>query len=254
MGILAVGASGGLASPAGAVEQPPVDPTMTGNAFAISMLSSGALTPASVPGSPDTGNVESTAAGTYDAPCGVELPPTAVAARGLCAGVTTGSQADTSVASASASTVRIMLQGLPQITLTGVRAQSISQCSAGSKGLSDIAEVRVDNQVIPLGVSPNFATDIAGQAGVSAKLIVNEQIPSGDGLTVNAARLVVTSGMGTSDMVIASATSGVRDCPAIVTPVAEPAAQPAPATQPPLTFTPPEISGLPAPLGGSPAR
>lgn len=226
---------------------------MTGNAFAISMLSSGALSPASVPGSPDTGNVESTAAGSYDAPCGVDLPPTTVEARGLCAGVTTGAVADTSVATASAHEVKVKLQGLPQITFTGVRAQSISQC-AGSKGLGQIGELRVDNTVIPLGFGPNFTTDIAGQAGVSAKLIVNEQLESADQLTVNAARLIVTTGMGTSDMVIASATSGVRNCAAGVSaPVAPiaPEPAPAPAAKPPLTFTPPEISGLPP--AGKPA-
>jgi hypothetical protein len=241
---------GGVASGAAAEEELPVDPTMTGSAYALSMISGGALTPASVPGSPDTGNVESTAAGSYDAPCGVDLPPTAVTGKGLCANVTVGEQANTSIATASASSVTITLEGLPKITLNGVRAQSISQCS-GSTGLGDVGEVRVDNQVIPVGVGPNFATDLAGQAGVTARLILNEQIQEGEQLTVNAARLIVTSGMGTSDLVIASATSGVRDCPAIAEPVAaEPAAQqPAPAAEPPVTVSPPSMSGLPGASG-----
>lgn len=269
----------GFASPAGAVEQPPADTpaeapveapaedpveapapapdpelTMTGNAYVMSVLGSGALAPASIPGSPDTGYVESTAAGDYQAPCGVDLPPTMVEGRGLCAKVTTGAVADTSVATASADEVQLKPQGLPQITFTGVRAQSISQC-AGAKGLTDIGELRIDNQVIPISSGPNFTTDLVGQLGARAKLIVNEQIQSADQLTVNAARLVITGGgMGSTDIVIASATSGVRNCPAlVVAPVDAPASEQAPApspVKPPIEMTQPEVtlpevSGLP---------
>ncbi len=249
--VLATTAFAGLGVSASATVAPPAELTMTGNAFALSMLSSGMLSPASVPGSPDTGAVESTASGTYDAPCGVDLPPTVVVAKGMCAGVTTGAAPDTSMATATAQEVNVVIPGLPQISLTGLRAQSITACG-GSKAIGNVSELRIDGQSVPLSLGPNTAFDIAGQAGVSAKLVINEQIQSPDQLTVNAARVIVTGGgMAGTDIVIASATSGVKNCaPTVVSPVVAPvapAAPNAPAAQPPLTYTTPELSGLTPP-------
>lgn len=211
--MLAALALAGLGAASAVAVEEPAELTLTGQSYGIAVLSSGVLTPASIPG-PDTGRVETTSAGTYDAPCAIDQAFALGKARALCAGVATTPGVDGAVATASAGEVRMTVPSLGEITLVGLKSQSTTQCS-GSQGTSSVAEIRAAGQVMPIGtLAPNTAYEIAvpGEAA-KVRVIFNEQIDSGDQLTVNAAHVIVTGGgAGSSEVVVASATSGIQNC------------------------------------------
>ncbi|MGQ0465428.1 MAG: hypothetical protein ACT4QG_08915 [Sporichthyaceae bacterium] len=254
VGGLAVLAIAGLAvAPASAQDQ--AELTMTGQSFGIAVLSDGLLTPASVPG-PDTGEIETTSAGDYDAPCAVERKFGLGSAHALCARFGTTPAVDGAIARASAAEVKMTIAQIGEISLFNVQSESMSQC-AGSKGASSVGVLNVAGQTFPIGaLKPNTVFDLGDKGdGAKAHIVFNEQIQEAGELTVNAARLVVTGGgAGSTDVVIASSRSGVQNCmiaatPAAPQPIAPAAPGPAPAAPGPA---PAEAAPQPAQAEAAP--
>ncbi len=177
---------------------------LTGRAFGVSAKT--ALL--SVSPTPDTGSISTTAAGTTSTPCVATLSGTLVNARSLCVGVTTSQAPGTSTASATVAGADVAVPPLPAISTTDITATSKTTC-AGSAGQSMIAFLKVGSTVvIPTSTTPapNTTLNVAG-----VKLILNEQVPVPGGLTVNAVHVVAP--LGAADLIIASATSDIHNCP-----------------------------------------
>lgn len=176
--------------------------TLTGRAFGLSAKTS-VLTLAPTP---DTGSISTTSAGSTSTPC-VATISGAVSARTLCVNVTTAQNPGSSTAKATVANATVGLPLLPVIQTTDVQATSTTTC-AGSAGASTIAYLKVGSTVVvPTSTTPAPNTTV--NVGL-VKLILNEQVPVPGGLTVNAVRIIVP---GIADVIIASATSDIHNCP-----------------------------------------
>ncbi|MGQ0844910.1 MAG: hypothetical protein ACT4QF_12315 [Sporichthyaceae bacterium] len=209
----------GLVASAGAAVEASEDVTLTGQASGLSLVSSGALTPLNAPG-PDTGTIETNGAGNYDAPCATEVPIAVGTsqfgtARAVCAGFQTSPNVDAAIASASAGEVRFAVPALGDVVFTNVRSQSISKCD-GAVGTASIGQVTAGGQTIPVvNLEPNGAMEFTTVGGGKVRFIFNEQVANAEQLTVNAARVIFTTGgAGQSSFTVASSTSGIRNCAA----------------------------------------
>lgn len=100
--------------------------------------------------------------------------------------------------------VRVGLPGLPVLEISGVRSTSRSDC-ATVEGSVELA-LTVAGRPVEVGDAPNTVVDL-GVAGT--KLVVNEQVRTDDGLTVNAVHLTALGGV---DVVIASSASAAHNC------------------------------------------
>jgi hypothetical protein len=197
---------------AGAGAPPPATPMLTGRAYGAAASVVTPLQTATLAPTPDTGYVTSTAASSTSTPCTVSTGGV-VTAGVLCANVTTalGPARSTATASVVKATINTGIPGVPIITATGVKSTSQTTC-AGSTGTTTIDSLTIDGVAQNTVVGPNSVISISGPVG--AKLILNEQVPIPGGLTVNAIHLIVpTTGGVSADVVIASATSDIHNCP-----------------------------------------
>jgi hypothetical protein len=192
--------------------QPPAPLTMTGRAYAAVASVVTPLQTATLAPTPDTGYVTTTMASSTSTPC--TLTTAGVVTAGvLCANVTTALNPAQSTATASvvSATINSGIPGVPMITATGVKSTSKSTCT-GSSGTATIDSLLIDGVAQNTSVGPDSAISVSGPVG--AKLILNEQVPVSGGLTVNAVHLIVPATNGVSaDVVIASATSDIHNCP-----------------------------------------
>jgi hypothetical protein len=177
---------------------------MTGRAFGVQSLG---LIP--IKANPDTGEVLTPGVSNQGS-CAVPLVVKGLlSANGLCASVTTSPlPAPESVATASVETVTITLPGAPVITLRTVSSVSDSTCS-GTAAKTEIGGLKIgtvnviSNPTIP---APNTVINLG-----AVKLVLNEQFAVPGGELVNAVHLTV----GTlENLIIASATSDIHNCPA----------------------------------------
>jgi hypothetical protein len=185
---------------------------LTGRAYGAAASVVTPLQTATLAPTPDTGYVTSTAASSTSTPCTVSTGGV-VTAGVLCANVTTalGPARSTATASVVKATINTGIPGVPIITATGVKSTSQTTC-AGSTGTTTIDSLTIDGVAQNTVVGPNSVISISGPVG--AKLILNEQVPIPGGLTVNAIHLIVpTTGGVSADVVIASATSDIHNCP-----------------------------------------
>jgi len=156
--------------------------------------------------------VSTNATSTTSTPCRASLSGL-VAARVLCAKVTTDATTGTSVATASVDDTAVAIAAIPAITLGAVQSRSTTTC-AGSSGSTTIAYLKVGSTVViaqPTPIAPNTQVNV----GV-VRLVLNEQIPfttPDAGLTVNAVHVVVNVlGAVKADVVVASSESDIGRC------------------------------------------
>ncbi|MCQ4211197.1 choice-of-anchor P family protein [Streptomyces longispororuber] len=153
---------------------------------------------------PDTGQVRTAGAGRTAPPCTQSVSALVLSADALCADVTTRTGPSGATATATVAKARVGLAGLPVVELSGVTSSAQSSCSA-TKGSTDLT-LKIAGAPVEIGDAPNVTVDL----GAGAKLVVNEQIASGDGLTVNAVHLTALA--GAVDIVVASSASAAHNC------------------------------------------
>jgi len=96
----------------------------------------------------------------------------------------------------------VLLPGSPnQITATILFSQSRATCT-GVSGFSNIASVTVGGRTIAVSGTPNQAVSVPGVL----TLIINEQVISGNSITVNALHLTTIDGI---DVIVSSAHSDI---------------------------------------------
>jgi hypothetical protein len=198
---------------------------LTGRSYgAAGTISTGLGVLLRIPPTPDTGPVATTAARSTTTPCTVTLSLLLVTAHDLCANVTTtvNPQAETGTSTGKASVTDatiLSLLGVPTITVTGVQATSLSTCT-GATGTTTIGSLRIGGALVAVSGRPNSSISLPG----GTRLVINEQLPvarSDFGMTVNGVHLIVpTSVLGGADVVLASATSDIHNCPSTVPKVA----------------------------------
>jgi hypothetical protein len=92
-----------------------------------------------------------------------------------------------------------------------IRATAKAVCHNGNEsfyGKSEIVDLRIDGKRITVTGHPNQTIKL-----LLGKIIINEQVKTSSGITVNAIHIIVP---GLADVVISSATAGIdcgRDCP-----------------------------------------
>lgn len=153
---------------------------------------------------PEAGPVSTTGSSSV-APCVLSIPGP-ISADVVCASVVTAPVPATSTAKASAADVKVNLLGLlPVIEVGAVQSTSVTTC-AGSTGGTTVASISVGGMplTIPANPAPNTTISLLG-----ITLVLNEQIPTATGLTVNA---VHVKALGLVDAIVASSTSGVSGC------------------------------------------
>lgn len=187
--------------------------TLTGRAYGLAASATAAgLQLLTVNPTPDTGSVSTTKAETVAPACVVSLSGL-INSSTLCASVTTSLNPSKSVAQASINSTTIGLPGLPVITVGAVQSQSTSTCQAES-GSTTIAYLSVGGVVViskPTAVAPNTKISVAG-----ITLVLNEQLTGPGTLTVNAVHVEVNAlglSLVTANVVLASSTSDIENCP-----------------------------------------
>jgi hypothetical protein len=184
--------------------------TLTGRAYGLGLTATVLGKPLNLPRTPDTGTISTTGTSATSVPCVPSLAGP-VSAHGLCASVTTTQSPAQSTARASLADAAVSIATVPAITIGAAEATSTTSC-AGSSGTTTIASLTVGTRTVigsPTAVAPNTAIDV----GV-VHVVLNEQVPSDAGLTVNAVHVRVSAaGVAGVDLVIASAESGIRGCP-----------------------------------------
>lgn len=113
------------------------------------------------------------------------------------AGAGDGTQSDASLAGLSVNV------GILSLSASFVRASASSICGSGSSGSSQIAALRINGKSIVVSGQPNQTIKLALGLG---KVVINEQVASANGITVNALHIVLA---GVADIVVAQATAGV---------------------------------------------
>jgi hypothetical protein len=179
-----------------------VPPVMSGRAFALS--SSGLL---KINPIGDTGPVAEIGDWTVNR-CAVPLRVgLLLAARALCGNVSTlGPPVSGVSAGASVANVDLGLTGLPAVQLRSVSASSGTGCG-GSNGITEIGFLKVGSKVLISNLvhpGPNTTINVLG-----IKLVLNEQVHTPNGLTVNAVHLRVGS---LENLIVDSATTSITNC------------------------------------------
>jgi hypothetical protein len=187
--------------------------SMSGRAFGLSVDATVPLLKQGVPVQPsaDTGQVETTTASDTSQKC-LTTPIGPVTAKALCGQVVTITTPDAASATANAAGVSLMLGSpVPVVRLQAAKATSTTTCSS-SQGATTIASLSIGNTVITLpDTIPANDKIVTNLLGVT--LILNEQVSTSGGLTVNAVHLKVNlSPVATVDVVVASATSAIHNC------------------------------------------
>ncbi|WP_406863715.1 choice-of-anchor P family protein [Streptomyces sp. HUAS MG47] len=159
--------------------------------------------PVRIEPTPDTGPVLTAGAGTKAPACASGVNALILSADTLCARVETRTGPGSATATASVEEARIGLPGLPVVGLSGVEATSTAGCTAATGGTK--LTLTVAGAPVRVGDVPNVTVDL----GLGAKLVVNEQVRTAGGLTVNAVHLTAPGGI---DVVVASTTAAAHNC------------------------------------------
>lgn len=115
-----------------------------------------------------------------------------------------------SVTKASSSTSLADLVVLPghaaQLTASFVRSEATTT-DTGSSGTTEIYELTVGEVTVPVTGLPNQKVEIPGLLGPVATLLINEQVATARGITVNGLHLILATG---EEVIVSSARSGVN--------------------------------------------
>jgi hypothetical protein len=194
-------------------------PTMTGRAYGLS-ADLGLLGQSSVLIAPtvDTGSVSTTSSMAVEPEC-ARSPYSSV----LCASFTADAATRSVEARASLASIRLAIPAtsLPpygsvpeaELVIKAAHASSATSCS-GSVGEVEIGYLKIGKKVLiggPTSVAPNRT-----YKSNFGKIVLNEQVPAsgpGQALKVNAVHIYIGSPATlATDIVLASATSGIRGC------------------------------------------
>ena len=186
--------------------------TLSGRAYGLSANATLLGLPLiNLPPTPDTGEIATTQDSSTSVPCVATLSGP-LSAHVLCASVTTTAFPAGSTAAASVADVSLSVATLPTITIGAVHSTSTASCD-GSTGATTIAYLKIGSTVViatPTLVSPNTHVTVG-----PVSLVLNEQVPGPTGgLTVNGIHLSVNGGgLAQTNLVVASARSGIGNCP-----------------------------------------
>lgn len=184
-----------------------LSPLMTGRAYGLSASVNVIVLGVTIPPTPDTGHISTTSTTTTSPPC-VATVTGIVSATVLCASNHTDAAALSSTSTASLATVTVGIPGIPVIKVVAAKSTSTTTC-AGSSGGTTIVSLTVGGVGVNVNnLMPNTGVNI-GLVG----LVLNEQKPVPGGLTVNAVHITVSALLVNADIVIASATSDIHNCP-----------------------------------------
>jgi hypothetical protein len=176
---------------------------VSGRAYGLSAQIPVLALPIGIAPTPDTGTVRAADAKTVAPACAAPINLLVLSADTLCAKVETRIGPSSATSTATVEDARIGLPGLPVVALSGVTARSTSSCTA-TTGSTDLT-LTVAGTPVEVGDVPNYAIDL----GPAAKLVINEQIRTANGITVNAAHLTAAGGV---DVVIASSAADAFNC------------------------------------------
>jgi hypothetical protein len=176
---------------------------VSGRAYGLSAQIPVLALPIGIAPTPDTGVVRAADAKTVAPACAAPINLLVLSANTLCAKVETAIGPSTATSTATVEDARIGLPGLPVVALSGVTAKSTSSCTA-TAGSTDLS-LTIAGTPVEVGDVPNYSIDL----GAAAKLVINEQIKTANGLTVNAAHLTAAGGV---DIVIASSATDAFNC------------------------------------------
>jgi hypothetical protein len=176
---------------------------VTGRAYGLAAKVPVLVLPITIDPTPDTGQVRAADAKTVTPACAQNINALVLSADALCAQVTTAVGPSGATSKATVAKATVGLPGLPVIEATGLTTTSTSTCEASS-GATDL-ELSIAGTPVTVPDTPNYSIDL----GATAKLVVNEQTETADGLTVNALHV---TGLGGIDVVVASSTSGAHNC------------------------------------------
>ena len=185
---------------------------LRGRAYGVSANASLlGLTLINQPPTPDTGEIATTLDSSTSVPCVATLSGP-LSAHALCASVTTAAFPARSTAVASVADLALSLATLPAITIGAVQSTSTTRCD-GSTGTATIAYLKIGSTVViatPTLVAANTHVTVG-----PVSLVLDEQIPGPTGgLTVNGIHLSVSGGgLAQTNLVVASARSGIGNCP-----------------------------------------
>ncbi|MCD0445832.1 Ig-like domain-containing protein [Glycomyces sp. A-F 0318] len=176
----------------------------TGRAYGMEATIDLLVLPVEVPSQPDTGELRTAAAATTEETCTAQITAVVLTLEAICASATTTLTPGTITTVASTEHATIGLPGLPVIDIAGLTTTATATCEAvtGSTSLT----LSIGGVATPVPTTPNTVIDIA--AGV--RLTLNEQVHTGNGITVTGARLNVA---GTdTDVVLGYSTAAVHHC------------------------------------------
>ncbi|MFD8453369.1 MULTISPECIES: choice-of-anchor P family protein [Streptomyces] len=176
---------------------------VTGRAYGLSARVPVLVLPITIAPTPDTGVVRAADAQTVTPACTQNISALVLTVDALCADVTTKVGPSSSTSQATVAKATLGLPGLPVIEASGITATSTSTCEASS-GTTDL-KLTVAGVPVALPDAPDYAIDL----GAGAKIVVNEQTETADGLTVNALHITA---LGGADVVVASSTSSAHNC------------------------------------------
>ncbi|WP_258314684.1 choice-of-anchor P family protein [Streptomyces sp. Act143] len=176
---------------------------VTGRAYGLSAHIPVLALPIGIAPTPDTGTVRAADAKTVAPACAAPINLLVLSADTLCAKVETKIGPSSATSTATVEDARIGLPGLPVVALSGVTATATGSCTA-TTGTADL-KLTIAGTPVDVGDLPNYAIDL----GPAAKLVINEQIKTANGITVNAAHLTAAGGV---DVTIASAASDAYNC------------------------------------------
>ncbi|QNS07948.1 choice-of-anchor P family protein [Streptomyces xanthii] len=175
---------------------------VTGRAFGLSANVPLPLLSVKVDPTPDTGEVRTAAAVTKAPPCTASVSTLVLSAEALCAKVDAKTGPSTATATASVSKARVGIAGLPVVEVSGLTATATSSCTrqTGSTSLT----LKIAGAVVDVPDTPDHTIDLG-----LARLVVNEQKKTADGIEVTAVHLTSATGI---DVTIGAARSAAHNC------------------------------------------
>ena len=163
------------------------------------------LPPVALPPRPDTGEIRTADATRTDTPCTGTVFTAVLTIHALCPEVTTRLDPGAATATSSVEKVTIGLPGVGLVGISGLTATARSRCGAAT-GTTTLA-LTVGGARVTVPTGPNSVVNLPA----GGRIVVNEQRPVDGGIEVIGAHVVLPGGLG--DVVLASSTSAVHNCP-----------------------------------------
>ena len=191
---------------------------LTGRAYGLALSVQSPTATVNLLATPDTGPVTTTVTSTTSTPCLTASHTIYSLVQAACVSVKTGLRPSRSSALVTIdhANLHLGIPGLPDLNVMGIQASSATSCGSAVGGAT-FSSLLVGGVVEPVSPAPNTVIALPGPPG--SELILNEQLltagPGADRvLTVNGLHLIVPAvgGLG-ADVVMASATSDIHNCP-----------------------------------------